>query len=129
MVLSAPGTVVVMEHIAPLVPVHIVAPGRQFEKQGRKPGSFVVQAEAGADRYVAMGMPRQKVAELLYLKLVEDRQVVYRHRAQWWGGGEEFRGKNQAVSCPFRKMVADFVANKIGVTFNPHDVEGAGNKK
>ena len=31
----------------------------QFEKQGRKPGSFVVQAEAGADRYVAMGMPRQ----------------------------------------------------------------------
>ena len=58
-VLSAPGTVVVVEHIAPLVPVHIVAPGRQFEKQGRKPGSFVVQAEAGADRYVAMGMPRQ----------------------------------------------------------------------
>ena len=59
MVLSAPGTVVVVEHIAPLVPVHIVAPGRQFEKQGRKPGSFVVQAEAGADRYVAMGMPWQ----------------------------------------------------------------------
>ena len=79
MVLSAPGTVVVVEHIAPLVPVHIVAPGRQFEKQGQKPGSFVVQAEAGADHYVAMGMPRQQVAELLYLKLVEDRQVVYRH--------------------------------------------------
>ena len=79
MVLSAPGTVVVVEHIAPLVPVHIVAPGRQFEKQGRKPGSFIVQAEAGADRYVAMGMLRQQVAELLHLKLVEDRQVVYRH--------------------------------------------------
>ena len=59
MVLSAPGAVVVGEHIAPLVPVHIVAPGRQFEKQGRKPGSFFVQAEAGADRYVAMGMLRQ----------------------------------------------------------------------
>ena len=59
MVLSAPGTVVVVEHIAPLVPVHIVAPGRQFEKQGRKPASFIVQAEAGADRYVAMGMLRQ----------------------------------------------------------------------
>ena len=44
MVLSAPGTVVVVEHIAPLVPVHIVAPGRQFEKQGRKPGSFIVTA-------------------------------------------------------------------------------------
>ena len=59
MVLSAPGTVVVVEHIAPLVPVHIAAPGRQFENQGRKPGSFVVQAETGADRYVAMGMRRQ----------------------------------------------------------------------
>ena len=79
MVLSAPGTVVVVEHIAPLVSVHIVAPGRQFEKQGRKPGSFIVQAEAGADRYVVMGMLRQEVAELLHLKLVEDRQVVYRH--------------------------------------------------
>ena len=79
MVLSAPGTVVVVKHIAPLVPVHIVAPGRQFEKQGRKPGSFIVQAEAGADRYVVMGMLRQQVAELLHLKLVEDRQVVYRH--------------------------------------------------
>ena len=77
--LSAPGTVVVVEHIAPLVPVHIVAPGRQFEKQGRKPGSFIVQAEPGADRYVAMGMLRQQVAELPHLKLVEDRQVVYRH--------------------------------------------------
>ena len=31
MVLSAPGTVVVVKHIAPLVPVHIVAPGRQFK--------------------------------------------------------------------------------------------------
>ena len=79
MVLSAPGTVVVVKHIAPLVPVHIVAPGRQSEKQGRKPGSFIVQAEAGADRYVVMGMLRQYVAELLHLKLVEDRQVVYRH--------------------------------------------------
>ena len=79
MVLSASGTVVVVEHIAPLVPVHIVAPGRQFEKQGRKPGSFIVQAEAWADRYVALGMLRQQVAELLNLKLVEDRQVVYRH--------------------------------------------------
>ena len=59
MVLSAPETVLVVEHIAPLVPVHIVAPGRQFEKQGRKPGSFIVQAEAGADRNVAMGMLRQ----------------------------------------------------------------------
>ena len=59
MVLSASGTVVVVEHIAPLVPVHIVAPGRQFEKQGREPGSFIVQDEAGADRYVAMGMLRQ----------------------------------------------------------------------
>ena len=79
MVLSAPETVVVVKHIAPLVPVHIVAPGRQFEKQGRKPGSFMVQAEAGADCYVVMGMLRQKVAELLQLKFVEDRQVVYRH--------------------------------------------------
>ena len=52
MVLSAPGTVVVVKHIAPLVPVHIVA-------QGRKPGSFIVQAEAGADCYVVMGMLRQ----------------------------------------------------------------------
>ena len=34
MVLSAPETVVVVEHIAPLLPVHIVAPGRKFEKQG-----------------------------------------------------------------------------------------------
>ena len=59
MVLSALGTVVVVEQIAPLVPVHIVAPGRQFEKQGRKPGSFIVQSEARADRYVAMGMLRQ----------------------------------------------------------------------
>ena len=79
MVLSTPRTVVVVEYIAPLVPVHIVAPGRKFEKQGRKPGSFIVQAEAGADRYVAMGMLRQQLAELLHLKLVEDRQVVYRH--------------------------------------------------
>ena len=78
MVLSAPGTVVVVEHIAPLVPVHIVAPGRQFEEQGRKPGSFIVQAEAGADSYVVLGMLRQYLAELLHLKLVEDRQVVYR---------------------------------------------------
>ena len=59
MVLSAPGTVVVVKHIAPLVSVHIVAPGRQFEKQGQKPGGFIVQAEAGADRYVAMGILRQ----------------------------------------------------------------------
>ena len=59
MVLSAPGTVVVVKHIAPLVLVHIVAPECQFEKQGRQPGSFIVQAEAGADRYVAMGMLRQ----------------------------------------------------------------------
>ena len=59
MVLSAPGTVVVVQHIAPLVPMHIVAPRRQFEKQGRKPGSFIVQAEAGADCYVVMGMLRQ----------------------------------------------------------------------
>ena len=59
MVLPAPGTVVVVKHIAPLVPVHIVAPGRQFEKHGRKPGSFIVQAEAGADRYVVMGLLRQ----------------------------------------------------------------------
>ena len=65
------------------------------------------------------------MAELLYLKFVEDRQVVYRHSARW-GGGDEVWGKNQAVSCPFRKMVADFVANKIGVTFDPHDVEGVG---
>ena len=79
MVLSAPGTVVGVKHIAPLVPVHIVAPGRQLEKQGRKPGSFIVQAEAGADRYVVMGMLRQSVAELLRLKFVEDMQVVYRH--------------------------------------------------
>ena len=79
MVLSAPGTVVVVKHIAPLVPVQIVAPGRQFEKQGRKPGSFIVQAEAGANRYVVMGMLRQYVAELLRLQLVEARQVVHRH--------------------------------------------------
>ena len=44
---------------ARLVPVHILAPGRQFEKQGRKPGSFIVQAEAAADRYVVMGILRQ----------------------------------------------------------------------
>ena len=31
----------------------------QFEKRGRKPGIFIVQAEAGADRYVVMGMLRQ----------------------------------------------------------------------
>ena len=43
------------------------------------------------------------------------------------GGG--VWGKNQAVSCPFREMVADFVANKIRVTFNPHDVEGVGDEK
>ena len=59
MVLSAPGTVVVIKHVAPLVPVYIVAPGRQFEKQGRKPGSFIVRAEAGADRYVVIAMLRQ----------------------------------------------------------------------
>ena len=59
MVLSAPGTVVVVKHIALLVPVHIVAPGRQFEKRGRKPGSLIVQAEAAADRYVVMGTLRQ----------------------------------------------------------------------
>ena len=59
MVLSAPGTVVVVKHIAPLVPVHIAAAGLQFEKQGRKPGSFIVQAEAGADRSLIMGMLRQ----------------------------------------------------------------------
>ena len=40
-----------------------------------------------------------------------------------------YRGKDQAVSCPFREMVADFFANKIGVTFYPHDVEGAGDEK
>ena len=33
------------------------------------------------------------------------------------------------MSCPLREVVADFVANKIGVTFNPHDVEGVGDEK
>ena len=59
MVLSALGTVVVVKYIVPLVPVHIVAPGRQFEKKQRKLGSFIVQVEAGADRYVVLGMLRQ----------------------------------------------------------------------
>ena len=67
------------------------------------------------------------MTELLYLKLVEGRWCNATEPSG--GGEEEVWGKNQAVSCPFRKMVADFVANKIGVTFNPHDVEGVGNEK
>ena len=59
MMLSAAGAMVVVRHAAPLTAVHIVAPGRQFEKQGRKPGSFIVRAEARANCYVVMGMLRQ----------------------------------------------------------------------
>ena len=58
MLLSAPGVLVVVKHVAPLIAVHIVAPGRQFEKQGRKPGSLFVKAEARANCYVVMGMLR-----------------------------------------------------------------------
>ena len=68
------------------------------------------------------------MAELLRPKLVEDRQVVYRHCTQG-GRGEEVWGKDQAVNCPFRELVADFVANKIGVTFDPHDVDGVGGEQ
>ena len=59
MMLSAPGALVVLKHVAPLIAVHIVAPGRQSEKRGRKQGSLIVNAEARADCYVVMGMLRQ----------------------------------------------------------------------
>ena len=59
MMLSVPGAMVVVKHVAPLIAVHIVAPGRQFEKQGQKPGSLIVKAEARANCYVVMGMLRQ----------------------------------------------------------------------
>ena len=54
--MSAPGAKVVVEHVASLIAVHIIAPGRQFEKQGQKPGSLIVKAETRANCYVVMGM-------------------------------------------------------------------------
>ena len=59
MMLSATGALVVVKHVAPLIAVHIVAPGRHFQKQGQRPGSLIVKAEARANCYVAMGMLRQ----------------------------------------------------------------------
>ena len=59
MMLSAPGAMVVMKHVAPLIAVHIIAPGRQYKKQARNPGSLIVKAEARAYCYVVMGMLRQ----------------------------------------------------------------------
>ena len=56
MMLSAPGAPVVVKHVAPLIAVHMVALCRQFEKQGRKPGSLIVKSEPRANCYVVIGM-------------------------------------------------------------------------
>ena len=55
MSLSAPGALVVVKHVPPLIALHIVAPSRQFDKQGQTTGSLIVKLLCCYENAAAVG--------------------------------------------------------------------------